>query len=207
MTRAGQNYGWDVLEGVLCVNQSMDFCPQQGSNDTANSFGISTVLPLAVKNHTEENSPAVFIGGEVYKGTALPCLNDAYVFGAYSLETEIGGEEVLQSGALYYLNLSMLTSHGGDVPVPGEVFDSEPAQFILNQCPANGSASAPSDTLLPVIDIGISCEFKEVTYFNQIATNTNHTELYILANTATGPVRGRGVIYKIVPPRPTQRTC
>jgi glucose/arabinose dehydrogenase len=62
----GENYGWNVMEGSLCFN------PPSGCN----ASGL--ILPIAEYDHTEGNA---IIGGYVYSGTAIPSLQQAYIFG------------------------------------------------------------------------------------------------------------------------------
>jgi len=65
----GANFGWSVLEGDRCFRQ--DGCDRAG-----------TVPPVAVYDHDEGLGRSV-TGGYVYRGTALPSLQGAYVFGDF----------------------------------------------------------------------------------------------------------------------------
>jgi glucose/arabinose dehydrogenase len=62
----GANYGWNIMEGSLCLN------PPSGCNSTG------LILPIAEYDHSEGNA---IIGGYVYAGNAIPSLQHAYVFG------------------------------------------------------------------------------------------------------------------------------
>jgi glucose/arabinose dehydrogenase len=64
----GDNLGWRVMEGLHCFN------PMTGCNMT----GLK--LPIAEYDHSEGNA---VMGGYVYHGTAIPALQNAYVFGDF----------------------------------------------------------------------------------------------------------------------------
>ncbi len=64
----GNNYGWNIMEGTLCYN------PSTGCNETG--------LTLPIWSYTHDIGNAV-IGGYVYRGSTLPSLNGAYVYGDY----------------------------------------------------------------------------------------------------------------------------
>ena len=63
----GGNFGWRVMEGNHCFNPSSG-CDTSGK-----------VAPIAEYSHTSDG--IAVIGGYVYKGTAIPDLANAYVFG------------------------------------------------------------------------------------------------------------------------------
>jgi glucose/arabinose dehydrogenase len=62
----GLNYGWNIMEGAHCLN------PPSGCNMS----GLT--LPIAEYDHSEGNA---IIGGYVYAGSAIPSLQQAYLFG------------------------------------------------------------------------------------------------------------------------------
>ena len=62
----GGNFGWNVMEGNHC------FTPSSGCDMSGK------VLPIAEYGHGEG---IAVIGGYVYKGTAIPSLSNAYIFG------------------------------------------------------------------------------------------------------------------------------
>ncbi len=65
----GANYGWNVLEGNHC------FRPQDGCKSEG------TVPP--VWEYSLDGEPCSVIGGYVYRGSAIPWLYGAYVYGDY----------------------------------------------------------------------------------------------------------------------------
>jgi glucose/arabinose dehydrogenase len=62
----GGNFGWNVMEGAHCFN------PPNGCDMTGK------ILPIAEYSHSEG---IAIIGGYVYKGSAIPSLANAYIFG------------------------------------------------------------------------------------------------------------------------------
>jgi glucose/arabinose dehydrogenase len=65
----GLNWGWRVMEGNSCYN------PPTGCSTTGKT------LPLSVYGHA--NGRCAVTGGYVYRGSAIPALVGAYVFGDY----------------------------------------------------------------------------------------------------------------------------
>ena len=69
ITQRGGNYGWNVLEGSHCFRPSRN-CPREGM-----------VPPLW--EYSLDGEPCSVIGGYVYRGSALPWLQGAYVYGDF----------------------------------------------------------------------------------------------------------------------------
>ena len=69
LIRPGGNYGWNVLEGNHCF-RPRDGCQREG-----------TVPP--VWEYSLDGEPCSVIGGYVYRGTGIPWLHGAYVYGDY----------------------------------------------------------------------------------------------------------------------------
>lgn len=83
----GGNYGWNVREGNVCFNTDSDLlvrpaCP------IADSLGKALSDPIIQLKNTANPSgggqATVIVGGNVYRGTALPQLQGRYVFGVFS---------------------------------------------------------------------------------------------------------------------------
>ncbi|MBB5370691.1 MULTISPECIES: sorbosone dehydrogenase family protein [unclassified Janthinobacterium] len=67
--QAGNNYGWNIMEGNLCYNSST--CSQAG-----------LVLPVITYGHDSAGGCSI-TGGYVYRGTALPELTGQYLYSDY----------------------------------------------------------------------------------------------------------------------------
>src|SRR6185436_11973663 len=72
-SHGGRNYGWKVMEGTFCF--STEACPA-----TVPPCGSAAYTP-PVLEYDHEDKRCSIIGGVVYRGTALPHLHGAYVFG------------------------------------------------------------------------------------------------------------------------------
>jgi glucose/arabinose dehydrogenase len=69
----GRNYGWNVLEGSVCYTS--EGCPK----DTPPCD--SPVYTPPILEYTHDDDRCSIAGGYVYRGTALPHLHGAYLFG------------------------------------------------------------------------------------------------------------------------------
>jgi glucose/arabinose dehydrogenase len=69
----GRNYGWKVMEGSLCF--STDACPSTVPPCGSPAY----TLPILEYDHGDDRCSV--IGGLVYRGSALPQLYGAYLFG------------------------------------------------------------------------------------------------------------------------------
>ncbi|HET7092751.1 MAG TPA: PQQ-dependent sugar dehydrogenase, partial [Thermomicrobiales bacterium] len=102
---AGQNYGWDWLEGTHCYPETLTDCPRQQVG----------VLPVAEYAHGEDGCAVVGIG--VYRGDAYPSLDGIYFSGDFctgqirGLERDANGQWIFQN--LFDAAL-MITSSGQD---------------------------------------------------------------------------------------------
>ena len=86
----GHNYGWSIKEGRLCFSQQSPLRPPETCRDVG-IHGEPLVAPIVT--YAQPDSPASdssdvhgisVIGGHVYRGSALPDLQGAYVFGDWS---------------------------------------------------------------------------------------------------------------------------
>jgi glucose/arabinose dehydrogenase len=65
-SRGGENYGWSIMEGTLCVETGCDT--------------VGLTLPVFEYGH---DAGCSVTGGEVYRGRAYPELSGTYLFGDY----------------------------------------------------------------------------------------------------------------------------
>jgi glucose/arabinose dehydrogenase len=68
IVQKGKNYGWNILEGTLCLDPSQD-CNRTG-------------LEMPIWEYGRDQGNAT-IGGFVYRGTELPELVGSYIYGDY----------------------------------------------------------------------------------------------------------------------------
>lgn len=89
---AGQNYGWDWLEGAHCVPADLESCPRQQVG----------VLPVAEYEHGDDGCAVIGFG--VYRGAESPELDGIYFSGEYCTG-EIRGLQRDETGVWQYQNL------------------------------------------------------------------------------------------------------
>ena len=83
----GNNYGWNVKEGTICFDTDSDLLVRS-SCPLTDSLGKSLTDPvIQLTNKANPNGQGVatvIIGGNVYRGSALPQLLGRYIFGIFS---------------------------------------------------------------------------------------------------------------------------
>lgn len=89
---AGQNYGWDWLEGSHCVPADLESCPRQQVGQ----------LPVAEYEHGDDGCAVIGFG--VYRGKESPELDGIYFSGEYCTG-EIRGLQRDEAGVWQYQNL------------------------------------------------------------------------------------------------------
>ena len=95
----GGNYGWNVKEGQICfsTDDNTQVRPSCPAVDTAGNPLIDPVIVVKNKAHPDGNGIAtVVVGGNVYRGSAIPQLEGRYVFGIFSQ-----GNSGVADGKLY----------------------------------------------------------------------------------------------------------
>ncbi len=83
---AGANYGWNIREGLSCFdpqnpNRPLDSCPDIGGS------GEPLIDPIIEYSHQRRGTSITgkaVVGGFVYRGSAMPELQGAYIFGDWS---------------------------------------------------------------------------------------------------------------------------
>ncbi|HEU5168126.1 MAG TPA: PQQ-dependent sugar dehydrogenase [Chitinophagaceae bacterium] len=92
----GGNYGWNVKEGFECFNAAHDLeeveeCP------TMDNFGNRLIDPVISINNAanpEGGRATTVIGGNVYRGHAIPGFMGKYIFGTFSQSFTTGDGEL-----------------------------------------------------------------------------------------------------------------
>ena len=137
----GENYGWDIMEGLHCFNPNFTCTPV-----ACNPAGL--VLPEWEETHTNDPNTnwCAIIGGYRYRGTLIPGLIGAYVYSDNCLgdlwaATDAGGG--LWSRSLLLATPYSVSSFGEDeagelyvCDLGGAVYRLDPTSFPL---PAIGS--------------------------------------------------------------------
>jgi len=82
----GGNYGWNVKEGRACFNAAanttaMSSCP---AVDNFNNLLIDPVVVVNNSANPQGGRALAIIGGNVYRGTAIPEYQGKYIFGSFA---------------------------------------------------------------------------------------------------------------------------
>jgi len=83
----GSNYGWNVKEATVCFNTDNDLqtrpnCP---STDSLGRPLVDPIIQLKNKaNPSGGGQSLVVVGGNIYRGSALPDLQGKYIFGSFA---------------------------------------------------------------------------------------------------------------------------
>jgi glucose/arabinose dehydrogenase len=86
----GRNYGWSIREGPSCLNperptQPKPECPDEGEHGEPLEEPVAFYAQPDSEQAEQSTVHGIsVIGGEVYRGTAIPDLEGAYVFGDWS---------------------------------------------------------------------------------------------------------------------------
>jgi len=81
----GGNYGWNVKEGRTCFNAANNLAPM-ASCPTMDNFNNPLIDPVVVVNNTanpQGGRATTIIGGNIYRGTAIPGYQGKYIFGSF----------------------------------------------------------------------------------------------------------------------------
>lgn len=88
---AGGNYGWNIREGTYCFDPNATTSPPESCNTTG-LLGEPLIGPIFEGGR---DLGIVVVGGNVYRGTAVPELEGRYVFGYWSDSRTVGNGTLL----------------------------------------------------------------------------------------------------------------
>ncbi|PCR89913.1 PQQ-dependent sugar dehydrogenase [Natrinema ejinorense] len=82
LVEKGGNYGWNIKEGTHCYRD--EDCPDETPADVRGGESLRDPIIEYPREATESGVAGIsVIGGYVYRGSELPALEDAYVFGDF----------------------------------------------------------------------------------------------------------------------------
>jgi glucose/arabinose dehydrogenase/plastocyanin len=87
----GGNYGWNIREGTHCFDPNATTSPPESCNTTG-LLGEPLIGPIFEGGR---DYGIVIVGGNVYRGTAVPELEGKYVFGYWSDSRTVGNGTLL----------------------------------------------------------------------------------------------------------------
>jgi glucose/arabinose dehydrogenase len=119
--KKGGNYGWNVKEGTHCFNAASDLTELANCPDVDN-FGNPLIDPVIEINNAANPKGGIattVIGGNVYRGHAIPGFQGKYIFGTFSQSfTTVNGELFIAQPAgpgLWPFQEIHLVSHPDDI--------------------------------------------------------------------------------------------
>ena len=181
MIRAGDNYGWDLMEGILCVAE--DPCPNVTNTNYQLIANQESVLPIAVLDH-QLYGPAALIGGFLYQGPNTSTLFGQYLFTTWTIVGATNGS-ILE---IYMLNMLNMTS-------------VIPSVTTLSSCIGKSSPIVlTSDSKLQTIQSArIAHDFGNETFvaLTNMVANEDYSIMLIAVNSDLGPVPGKAAMYQL----------
>ena len=153
----GGNYGWNVKEGRICF--------QAANNDTAftscpsvDNFGKAFTDPVIVINNAANPAGGralTIIGGNVYRGTAIPAYVGKYIFGTFGQHgTAPDGELFIStpsSQSSWDFQEINLTSHPNDIGYYLKGFGQDNAGEIYLTVSSNQGPSGATGKVLKLV--------------------------------------------------------
>ncbi|MDD1712126.1 MAG: PQQ-dependent sugar dehydrogenase [Methanoregulaceae archaeon] len=171
----GGNYGWNIREGTHCFNpSSYSRPPPAGSCPITGSRGEPLIGPIIELGH---DLGSAIVGGSLYRGTTIPGMSGAYIFGDWSGNPSGGG--------------SIL------VATPPEGMD-------ISTYPDTAGAVTPQDNRMWTtreFRIANTSRGRVDAFVRWIGEGPDH-EIYVLTSRVTGPdsSTATGEVWKIAPP-------
>ena len=95
----GGNYGWNVKEGRACFNAAANTTtlPSCPSMDNFNNLLIDPVVVVNNAGNPQGGRATTIIGGNVYRGTAIPQYQGKYIFGSFGQGGTLANAELFIS--------------------------------------------------------------------------------------------------------------
>jgi glucose/arabinose dehydrogenase len=153
----GSNYGWNVKEGKICfqaANNDTAFanCP------TADPLGKTLIDPVIVIDNAAKpggGRALTIIGGNVYRGSAIPAYDGKYIFGTYAQNAGTpNGELFIATPAgqsdWNFQEITMV-SHPGDLGYYLKGFGQDNAGEIYLAVSSNGGPSGTTGKILKLV--------------------------------------------------------
>ncbi|MDD4567922.1 dehydrogenase, PQQ-dependent, s-GDH family [Methanoculleus chikugoensis] len=170
----GGNYGWNIREGTHCFDPNATTDPPESCNVTG-YLGEPLIGPIFEGGR---DLGIVVVGGNVYRGTAVPELEGKYVFGYWSDSRTVGNGTLL-------------------VATP-------PEGWIAPESAANLTADANAMWEVQPVNI-TGGENETLGMFLRGFGEDAGGDLYVLTNDVGGPdnATSTGRVWRVVAPAPT----
>ena len=171
---SGGNYGWNIREGAHCFDPNATTNPPDSCNITGYQ-GEPLIGPIFEGGH---DLGVVVVGGNVYRGTAVPGLEGRYIFGYWSDSRTVGNGTLLAA--------------------------TPPAGWAEGALPETAASLTPdANAMWEVQTVNITGGTNETLgmFLRGFGEDANQ-DLYVLTNDVGGPDNSTstGKLWKIVPP-------
>jgi glucose/arabinose dehydrogenase len=171
---SGGNYGWNIREGAHCFDPNATTAPGKSCNITGYQ-GEPLIGPIFEGGH---DLGVVVVGGNVYRGTAVPGLEGRYIFGYWSDSRTVGNGTLLAA--------------------------TPPAGWAEGALPETAASLTPdANAMWEVQTVNITGGTNETLgmFLRGFGEDANQ-DLYVLTNDVGGPDNSTstGKLWKIVPP-------
>jgi glucose/arabinose dehydrogenase len=154
----GGNYGWNVREGRACFNAAnndtiMNSCP------TVDNLGKALTDPVIVINNAanpQGGRALTIIGGNVYRGSAIPAYAGKYIFGTYAQGSAPDGELFISTPAGqtdWGFEEISLVSHPNDLGYYLKGFGQDNAGEIYLTVSTNAGPSGTTGKILKLVKV------------------------------------------------------
>ncbi len=172
----GGAYPWNIREGTHCFDTANNARPKSGSCPTTSAGGLPLIGPVVELGHDAGNT---IVGGVLYRGSGVPALNGAFVYGTWSDDSRGAG-----NGSLFVSS-----------PPPG---------LDLKALPADATALSPArNAMWSTRSLSIRNNANgRINAFVRGLFENNEREILLLVNQATGPgptTQPTGEIWLVVP--------
>ncbi|MCM2466565.1 PQQ-dependent sugar dehydrogenase [Methanoculleus oceani] len=167
----GGNYGWNIREGTHCFDPNATTAPPESCNTTG-YLDEPLIGPIFEGGR---DLGIVVVGGNVYRGTAVPDLEGRYVFGYWSDSRTVGNGTLLAA--------------------------TPPAGWAAPQSAANLTPEANAMWEVQTLNI-TSGENETLGMFLRGFGEDAERDLYVLTNDVGGPDNSTstGRVWRVVPP-------
>lgn len=155
----GGNYGWNVKEGRACFNAASDRaimanCP---SVDNFNNPLIDPVVVVNNASNPQGGRALTIIGGNVYRGTAIPEYQGKYIFGSFGQTSSKPDGELFISTPAGQTDWGFdeinLASHPGDLGYYLKGFGQDNSGEIYLAVTSNAGPSGTTGKILKLVKI------------------------------------------------------
>ncbi len=153
----GGNYGWNVKEGRICFNAAnndtvLPNCPTM--DNLGKTFTDPVIVITNAANPLGGGRALTIIGGNVYRGNAIPAYQGKYIFGTYAQSNAPNGELFISTPSnqnSWDFDEINLASHPNDIGYYLKGFGQDTKGEIYLTVSSNGGPSGTTGKVLKLV--------------------------------------------------------